>query len=47
MADRQTAGARVAVDATRAAMERHPEVEEARFWLFGAPAFAAFEAALA
>ncbi len=39
--------ARVAIDATRSALERHPEVEEARFWLFGAPAYAAFEAALA
>jgi O-acetyl-ADP-ribose deacetylase (regulator of RNase III) len=40
------AGARVAVDATRAAMEQHPEVAEARFWLFGDDAFAAFDAAL-
>ncbi|HET8952763.1 MAG TPA: O-acetyl-ADP-ribose deacetylase [Solirubrobacteraceae bacterium] len=39
-------GARVAVEATREAMERHPEVEEARFWLFGDDAYAAFEAAL-
>jgi O-acetyl-ADP-ribose deacetylase (regulator of RNase III) len=38
--------ARVAIDATRAAMERHPEVEEARFWLFGDAAYEAFEAAL-
>jgi O-acetyl-ADP-ribose deacetylase (regulator of RNase III) len=38
--------ARVAVDATRSALAAHPEVEEARFWLFGAPAYAAFEAAL-
>ncbi len=37
--------ARVAVDATRAAMERHPEVEEARFWLFGDAAYEAFERA--
>jgi O-acetyl-ADP-ribose deacetylase (regulator of RNase III) len=37
--------ARVAVDATRAAMERHPEVEEARFWLFGDDAYEAFERA--
>jgi O-acetyl-ADP-ribose deacetylase (regulator of RNase III) len=41
------AGARVAVDATRAAMEQHPEVEEARFWLFGDAAYAAFEKAAA
>jgi O-acetyl-ADP-ribose deacetylase len=40
------AGARVAIEATRAAMEQHPEVEEARFWLFGDAAYAAFEAAL-
>jgi O-acetyl-ADP-ribose deacetylase (regulator of RNase III) len=40
------AGARVAVDATRAALEAHPEVEEARFWLFGDDAYRAFEAAL-
>jgi O-acetyl-ADP-ribose deacetylase len=38
--------ARVAIDATRAALDAHPSVEEARFWLFGAPAYAAFEAAL-
>ena len=24
-------------------MERHPEVEEARFWLFGDAAYAAFD----
>jgi O-acetyl-ADP-ribose deacetylase (regulator of RNase III) len=36
----------VAIDATRRALDAHPEVEEARFWLFGEPAFAAFEAAL-
>ena len=41
------AAAQVAIAATRAALDAHPEVEEARFWLFGAPAFAAFEAALA
>jgi O-acetyl-ADP-ribose deacetylase len=40
------AGARAAIDATRAAMEQHPEVEEARFWLFGDAAYAAFERAL-
>jgi O-acetyl-ADP-ribose deacetylase len=38
--------ARIAVDATRAAMADHPEVEEARFWLFGDAAHAAFERAL-
>ncbi len=38
--------ARVAVEATREALREHPSVEEARFWLFGAPAYAAFEAAL-
>ena len=37
------AGARVAIDATRAAMEQHPEVTEARFWLFGDDAYEAFE----
>ena len=40
------AGAAVAIGATRAAMERHPEVSEARFWLFGDRAYQAFEAAL-
>src|SRR3954469_12429099 len=39
-------GARVAVTATRAALAAHPEVEEARFWLFGHDAYRAFEAAL-
>jgi O-acetyl-ADP-ribose deacetylase (regulator of RNase III) len=39
--------ARVAVTATREAMERHPEVEEARFWLFDDEAYAAFERAAA
>ena len=38
--------ARIAIDATRAAMREHPEVEEARFWLFGDEAYAAFERAL-
>jgi O-acetyl-ADP-ribose deacetylase (regulator of RNase III) len=38
--------ARVAIDATRAALSEHPEVEEARFWLFGDDAYAAFAAAL-
>jgi len=40
------AGARVAIAATREAMERHPEVTEARFWLFGDAAYEAFETAL-
>jgi O-acetyl-ADP-ribose deacetylase (regulator of RNase III) len=38
--------ARVAVDATRAALDAHPEVQEARFWLFDERAYRAFEAAL-
>ena len=38
--------ARVAIDATRAALEAHPDVEEARFWLFDDRALRAFEAAL-
>ena len=41
------AGARVAIVATREAMEQHPEVEEARFWLFGDAAYEAFEKAAA
>jgi O-acetyl-ADP-ribose deacetylase (regulator of RNase III) len=36
----------VAVQATREALEAHPEVVEARFWLFGEDAYRAFEAAL-
>ena len=39
--------AAVAIGATRQALEAHPRVEEARFWLFGDEAFAAFENALA
>ncbi len=39
--------AQVAIDATRAALDDHPQVEEARFWLFGQRAFDAFDAALA
>jgi O-acetyl-ADP-ribose deacetylase (regulator of RNase III) len=35
-----------AVAATRAALDAHPNVEEARFWLFDDRAYAAFEAAL-
>jgi O-acetyl-ADP-ribose deacetylase (regulator of RNase III) len=38
--------AQVAIDATRAALDDHPEVQEARFWLFGRQAFDAFAAAL-
>jgi O-acetyl-ADP-ribose deacetylase (regulator of RNase III) len=38
--------AEVAVRATREALEAHPAVEEARFWLFGDEAYRAFEAAL-
>jgi O-acetyl-ADP-ribose deacetylase (regulator of RNase III) len=38
--------ASVAVAATREALEEHPSVEEARFWLFGEDAYRAFEAAL-
>jgi O-acetyl-ADP-ribose deacetylase (regulator of RNase III) len=38
--------ASVAVAATREALESHPSVDEARFWLFGEDAFRAFEAAL-
>ena len=40
------AAARVAIAATREALDQHPEVEEARFWLYGREAYAAFEAAL-
>lgn len=38
--------AAVAITATRAALDEHPEVEEARFWLFGDDALRAFETAL-
>jgi O-acetyl-ADP-ribose deacetylase (regulator of RNase III) len=38
--------AAVSVRAVREALEAHPSVEEARFWLFGDEAYAAFEAAL-
>ena len=40
------AAARVAIDATREALEAHPEVTEARFWLFGQDAYDAFDHAL-
>ena len=39
--------ARIAIAAVREAMAEHPEVTEARFWLFGDEAYAAFERALA
>jgi len=38
--------ARVAIDALRAALTDHPDVEEARFWLFNSAAYDAFAAAL-
>ena len=38
--------ARIAIEATQAALAEHPVVEEARFWLFGREAYSAFEAAL-
>jgi O-acetyl-ADP-ribose deacetylase len=40
------AAAAVAIGATREALELHPSVVEARFWLFGDEALAAFERAL-
>jgi len=36
----------IAIEATRAALRAHPQVREARFWLFGKPAFDAFARAL-
>jgi O-acetyl-ADP-ribose deacetylase len=39
-------GAQVALSATRAALKEHPEVVEARFWLFEDDVRRAFEAAL-
>jgi len=38
--------AAIAIAATREALDDHPEVEEARFWLFGDAAYEAFENAL-
>jgi O-acetyl-ADP-ribose deacetylase (regulator of RNase III) len=38
--------AAIAIAATRDALADHPEVAEARFWLFGDAAYAAFETAL-
>jgi len=40
------AAAAVALDATREALELHPAVEEARFWLFDDDAYRAFENAM-
>ena len=37
--------AEVAIAATAQALDEHPQVEEARFWLFGGAAYSAFEAA--
>jgi O-acetyl-ADP-ribose deacetylase (regulator of RNase III) len=37
--------AAVAIQATNEALEAHPRVEEARFWLFGEAAYAAFASA--
>ena len=39
--------ARVAIESTRAALEAHPGVTEARFWLFSPGALEAFERAAA
>jgi O-acetyl-ADP-ribose deacetylase len=39
--------AAVAIEATARALEAHPKVEEARFWLFGDIAYDAFQAAQA
>ena len=38
--------AEISIAAVREAMAEHPEVEEARFWLFGDDAYSAFEEAL-
>ena len=38
--------AQISIDAVQQAMADHPEVEEARFWLFGDDAYRAFEEAL-
>jgi len=38
--------ATIAIAAVREALDDHPEVEEARFWLFGDAAYEAFESAL-
>jgi O-acetyl-ADP-ribose deacetylase (regulator of RNase III) len=39
--------AHISIAAVREAMAAHPEVTEARFWLFGDDAYAAYERALA
>jgi O-acetyl-ADP-ribose deacetylase (regulator of RNase III) len=39
--------AAVAIEATAHALDDHPEIDEARFWLFGDAAYEAFAAALA
>ena len=39
--------AEVALEATSAALDAHPEIEEARFWLFDQRAYEAFSARLA
>jgi O-acetyl-ADP-ribose deacetylase (regulator of RNase III) len=41
-----TQAASIAIEATRAALDEHPEIEEARFWLFDRKAYDAFEDAL-
>ena len=38
--------AKISIEAVQTAMTEHPEVEEARFWLFGDDAYRAFEEAL-
>jgi O-acetyl-ADP-ribose deacetylase len=38
--------AKISIEAVQQAMAEHPEVEEARFWLFSQPAYDAFESAL-
>jgi len=40
------AAAAVAIAATHEALDEHPDIEDARFWLFAQPAFDAFDAAL-
>jgi len=38
--------ARIAIEATRSALDEHPEVKQARFWLFGRETYDAFAKAL-
>ena len=45
-ATRSTQAAAVSIAAVREALAEHPSVAEARFWLFGEPAYRAFETAL-